>query len=460
MNMNSSRVIGTLLLALSVMPAAQAYDFKDASGYYSFTGQTRRSVYVTYASLQDNLNAYTDDVVIPSAVKYMDNEVPVRGVGDHALLNCQFVTSVRLPEGVGYIQEQAFSHCYSMEYIALPSTLELIGDYAFEFCYDMTSVILPASVSEFGYAVFTNCPALKEIKVEEGNPILEDADGILMTKGGGTLMQYPAGRDDVEFTVPAQVTSITDYAFSPAPNLISISLGPNVSTTNPLTFLDCTALESISVDAANAEMTDVEGVLYNKDITTLLQHPRGRAEAEYVLPPTVTTLGEMSMAYCRNLQSIVMPESMASLEIYSMAGTYPESITVEAHKPPTVAMGAFDDKIYTSATLYVHEADLAAYRADSAWKRFSDIRAIEGTGLDRVEADNDMAEVTFSNGRIRVSGVDVASLEVFDLTGRRLAAANASEAEVSARGFVMIKITETNGKVTTTKVLTTASEGI
>lgn len=435
MSMKSSRVIGTLMLALSAMPAAQAYDFQDASGYYNFSGQTRRSVYVTYASLQDNLDAYKGAVVIPQSVTYLGKDIPVKGIGDHALFNCQFVTSATLPEGVGYILEQAFSHCYSMRSISLPSTLELIGDYAFEFCDDMTSVTLPASVSEFGYAVFSNCLGLKEIKVQEGNPILEDADGVLMMKGGETLVQYPAGRSDTEFTVPAQVKTITDYAFSPAPNLTKISLGENVGTINPLTFCDCAALGFISVDANNSVMTDVDGVLYDKAVTTLLQYPRGRSDVEYELPSTVTALGELSLAGCGNLRSLVMPENMASLEIYSMQGTSLESLTVKAHIPPQVALDAFDQNIYSTATLYVHEADIDAYRSNSAWKRFRNIRTIESAGLFAPATGE--TGVTIKGNLVTAPSGSV--IKAFDACGRVVASGTGS-LKLPARGVYIVEV--------------------
>ena len=125
--------------------------------------------------------------------------------------------------------DQAFSHCYGMKTLTLPSTLTFIGDYAFEYCEDLTTVTIPAAVEEFGSNVFTNCNGLTEIKVEEGNPILEDIDGVLYLKSPKMLVQYPSGKGADEYTIPAGVTVVAPYAFSPAYNLRTITIAPTWS---------------------------------------------------------------------------------------------------------------------------------------------------------------------------------------------------------------------------------------
>lgn len=335
MKKTSLSVIGTFILALSAIPAAQAYDIKDNSGYYSFTGPSHRSVILTYFSLENNLDAYSGDVDIPASISYMTNDIPVKGVGDHALFNCQGVTSVKLPEGLTYILDQAFSHCYAMRSLTLPSTLELIKDYAFEYCDDLTSVTIPAKVSEFGYAVFSNCLGLKEIKVEEGNTILEDQDGILYMKGGELLVQYPAGRPDQVFVIPQSVSVITDYAFSPAPYLVSVEIGDKVTDIAPLTFLECGNLEQITVSTSNPYLTSEEGVLYDKNKTRILQFPRANRTEDLILPSTLTVIEDLAFSQAQNLRHVTLPSSLSSIGTYAFLGSLPESITSLATTPPS-----------------------------------------------------------------------------------------------------------------------------
>ena len=71
-------------------------------------------------------------MVIPSTVKYGMTELQVREIGDFAFVNCQNMTSVKMPDNIILIGQQAFSHCYSLTEIQLPASLYSIGDYAFE----------------------------------------------------------------------------------------------------------------------------------------------------------------------------------------------------------------------------------------------------------------------------------------------------------------------------------------
>ncbi len=61
------------------------------------------------------------------------------------------------------------------------------------------------------------------------------------------------------------------------------------------------------------------------------------------------------------------------------------------------------------------------------------------------------AVVSVSNGEITVSGVEVASLEVFDLAGRSLAAAAAPAVKVATRGVVLVRVTTPAGETIATK---------
>lgn len=68
-----------------------------------------------------------------------------------------------------------------------------------------------------------------------------------------------------------------------------------------------------------------------------------------------------------------------------------------------------------------------------------------------VVAPSEMVIVA-SNGVVSACGAEVESIEVYDLAGRKLAAANASAVKVDAKGIVMVKAVEVGGKVATAKV--------
>ena len=60
-------------------------------------------------------------------------------------------------------------------------------------------------------------------------------------------------------------------------------------------------LESINVSENNADFCSVDGVLFNKDCTTLIKYPIGKTETEYTVKESVTKIGGGSI--CRLLYS-------------------------------------------------------------------------------------------------------------------------------------------------------------
>jgi len=111
-------------------------------------------------------------------------------------------------------------------------------------------------------------------------------------------------------TIPNGVTSIGDYAFH-----------------------SCTALTAIDVNAANANYASVDGVLYDKTITTLIQYPGGRAGA-FTIPTSITTIGYDAFWYCTSLTSVTIPNSVTTIGEYAFQEctaltsiTIPDSVT-------------------------------------------------------------------------------------------------------------------------------------
>lgn len=74
----------------------------------------------------------------------------------------------------------------------------------------------------------------------------------------------------------------------------------------------CTNLSAIVVDASNPAYQSVDGVLFNKDQTSLLQFPEGKS-GTYTIPNTVTSIGAWAFLHCTRLTSITIPDSVTSI---------------------------------------------------------------------------------------------------------------------------------------------------
>ena len=77
-------------------------------------------------------------------------------------------------------------------------------------------------------------------------------------------------------------------------------------------FVNCSGLTNISVNVANPNYASAAGVLFNKNLTSLVAFPPGLTGG-YVIPNSVTNLGDYAFYYCSNLTSITIPNSVTSI---------------------------------------------------------------------------------------------------------------------------------------------------
>lgn len=76
---------------------------------------------------------------------------------------------------------------------------------------------------------------------------------------------------------------------------------------------DCSNLTSITVDEQNTNYSTSEGVLFNKEKTTILCYPQGKQETEYEIPDSVTDVYADTFDKCENLISIDIPNTVTSI---------------------------------------------------------------------------------------------------------------------------------------------------
>ena len=129
------------------------------------------------------------------------------------------------------------------------------------------------------------------------------------------------------------VTSIGWYAFYECTGLTSVTIPNSVTSIGVYAFVSCSGLTSFSVAGDNSNYSSKEGVLFNKQQTTLIQYP-ARKQGEYVIPNSVTSIVDYAFYGCSGLTSLTIPNSITSIVDYAFAGcssltsiTIPNSIT-------------------------------------------------------------------------------------------------------------------------------------
>ena len=153
-----------------------------------------------------------------------------------------------------------------------------------------------------------------------------------VTSVGDSAFEYCTNLTSVK--IPNSVTSIGDYAFDGCTSLTSVTIPNSVTSIGLGAFSDCTSLTSIEVSDNNKNYASVDGVLFNKDKSELITYPAGKADSEYVIPNSVTNIGDFAFYGCTSLTIVTIPNSVISI----LLGTFDDctsltSIDVEKDNP-------------------------------------------------------------------------------------------------------------------------------
>ena len=267
----------------------------------------------------------------------------VTEIGLSAFYDCTSLTSITIPNSVTSIDDRVFEGCTSLTSITIPDCVTSIGIGAFRGCTSLKSITIPSSVTSIGYEAFKGCTSLINIKISNGvNEIGERAfydctslksitipDGVtsipMDTFNGCTSL--------TNITIPDSVTSI-DCAFNGCTSLTSITIPDSVTEIGFSAFFGCTSLTAINVATGNQNYVSVNGVLYNKDKTTIMRYPAGKKDKTYSILDGVTSIDYYAFSGCTSLTSITIPYGVTSIPMDTFNGctsltsiTIPNSVT-------------------------------------------------------------------------------------------------------------------------------------
>lgn len=199
--------------------------------------------------IEDCDESISGDIIIPATL----DGYPVISISSNAFDNCTGITGVTIPNGIRSLSKGAFYGCENLENVVLPDSVVIIGDYAFQNCTSLKSITIPENVSYIGMQAFSGCSSLTDVIIKGVDYITPDA------------------------------------------------------------FNNCSSLTGIWVDENNLYYcSDAQGVLYNKDKTTLIHAPGGITGA-YTIPDSVTIIEWNAFDHCSSLTSVVIPDSVTSI---------------------------------------------------------------------------------------------------------------------------------------------------
>ena len=166
------------------------------------------------------------------------------------------ITKVTVGEGVVTIGMSAFTECRDLKQVVLPETLKPIENFAFSACSSLYEIEIPKNVFYIGTAAFEGCDKL------------------------------------IEINIPENVTEI----------------GPDALT-------DCDNMMRITVDSGNKNYRAEDGVLFNKNKTTLIRYPSKKPASSYDIPDTVTRIEHNAFLSAWYLADVTIPDSVTYIGI-------------------------------------------------------------------------------------------------------------------------------------------------
>lgn len=117
-----------------------------------------------------------------------------------------------------------------------------------------------------------------------------------------------------QISIPNTVISIGVSAFEDVTHITEMSIPSSVINIDNTAFNGMNALNSFIVDVSNNFFTSVDGVLFNNDLTTLINYPDNKDLTQYDIPDSVTTIGPYSFQGVSTiLTTITIPSTVTDI---------------------------------------------------------------------------------------------------------------------------------------------------
>jgi len=278
-----------------------------------------------------------EDVVFPESYK----DIPVKTIGDWFSPYNKRIKRITIPEGYTSIGEQAFEGCMLLKEINFPESLTSIGERAFKNCILLTEIKLPKSLTSVGENAFSSCFMLKKIKLPEGLTSIwkyafHNCPGLTdiklpesLTSIGLGAFSYCKGLKDIK--LPENLTSIDSCAFSDCTGLTNIKIPKSLTSISSDVFEGCTELAEINVDENNPVFCSVDGVMFDKAMTTLICFPEGK-KGKYSVPDGIISIGRGAFFHKCKLTGISFTQSFL-FNSYGFHGEHLTDFTVNELNP-------------------------------------------------------------------------------------------------------------------------------
>jgi len=203
-------------------------------------------------------------------------------------------SSYTIVDGVTTISSYAFQLANNITSVNL-NNVTTLKNRSFVNCQNLASISIPSCLTDIPEGAFESCTSIQNYTVDANNNNYKDINGVLFSKDGTILQQYPIGRSG-DYTIPDGVVTIAGKAFNSA-KITNLTIPASVTTMGDMSIKGCSSLKSVSF-AESSSLTSIgEQTFYN---CTSLE--------SITLPKSLTTLGAGAFQKCNKLKSVTVPD--------------------------------------------------------------------------------------------------------------------------------------------------------
>lgn len=268
-------------------------------------------------------------------------------VGSQMFANSESLISLLLPETTVKIESYAIHDCNNLASIIIPDPCATVEENAISSCNHLSEIHLGKNVKYFGCRNGNLCKALSQISVDAENKNFKSVDGVLFDSDLTKLYKYPAAKVNAEYSVPASIKIIDDYAFSGS-KLDNVSLAEGLNEIRRGAFDDCRSLKNIEIP----ETVYTIGMFAFQNCASLFA---------ISIPDHVDQLRSFCFGYCSSLRECHLGSSVKDIDGSAFSGAVSLQSFSVSEKNPNFAV---QDGILYSKDLSVLVRCPLAYYSD------------------------------------------------------------------------------------------------
>ena len=238
------------------------------------------------------------------------------------------LTDIKIHENVSTIGKSAFEDCASLKSFDIPKKLSKIEPNTFFGC-DLREVTIPANITSLGNGAFSYNKNLTKVNILSDKITFE---GFAIFGGCSSLKEFNGyyTSEDKRCLIDNNVM----HDFAPA-GVTEYTIPSNVTKIGEWAFIDCNRLEKIN--------------LHDK----------------------ISIIGSYAFLNCSLLSSVIIPEGVVSIDEGAFYGCDLESVYSKSKTPYTLrnlAFGEYD----VETVIYVPTASVDSYKVYMGWSNYAD----------------------------------------------------------------------------------------